>query len=445
MTDTTRRHFISGATLLPFAAATAAQAATQSVTPAATADLAPLDIAEAQADLRKYIGFGIKQAGGEGDNACGDWMASELEKLGYVIEKQTMSAPYFTPERCELVSGHTRATVWPQPIVMPTGAQGVSGRLVRVDAAGHADASLEGAIALVDLPFGRWSSMLWKAVRTPIETAFKGGAAACIVVTNGPSGKVIALNTNGQKPMHKGPVALLAPEDAAPFFKAALEGLVATLTMTGEGGRRPAFNFIARMNRSKSRWLVVSTPRSGWFTCAGERGPGIAAWLSLARWARSNITGYNLAFICNSGHEYEYLGAEEALHAIAPKPAETAFWLHLGANIAARDWHDILGKPMPLPGADSQRFLVTSPSLIDTARALFKGQVGLEAPYSSEQLSAGELTNVIKAGYPLVAGVFGIHRYHHVSEDDERCVPADKVTEATTAFRHLLEHALLIS
>ncbi|WP_417461257.1 hypothetical protein [Kordiimonas sp.] len=441
MRDTTRRNFISGAALLPLAA-TAAHAATGIAPQATTPDTATPDIPQMQKDLSKYIGFGIKQAGSEGDNACGDWMASELEKLGYAIEKQTMSAPYFTPERCELVSGHTRATVWPQPIVIPTGTQGVSARLVRVDAAGHADTSLEEAIALIDLPFGRWSSMLWKAVRTPLEAAFSGGAAACVVVTNGPSGKVIALNTDGQKPMYEGPIALLAPDDAAPFFKAALDGKEATLTMTGEGGRRPAFNFIARMDRSKSRWLAVSTPRSGWFGCAGERGPGIAAWLSLARWASANVDDYNLAFICNSGHEYEYLGAEEALHAIAPKPEETAFWLHLGANIAARDWHDILGKPMPLPSADSQRFLVTSPSLLAKARALFKGQVGLEAPYSSEQLSAGELTNVINAGYPLVAGVFGIHRYHHVIEDDERCVPADKVAEATVAFRHLLEHAL---
>ncbi|WP_417451923.1 hypothetical protein [Kordiimonas sp.] len=440
MADTTRRHFISGAALLPLAAATGAKAAAGAYSHAATP--APPDTIQIQEDLNRYISFGIKQAGGEGDNACGEWMAAELEKAGYAIEKQTMSAPFFTPERCELTTGQNRAAVWPQPIVIPTGAQGVTGRLVRVNAAGFADTPLDGAIALVDLPFGRWSSMLWQAVRTPIEAAFKGGAIACVVVTNGPSGKVIALNTDGQKPMYNGPITLLAPDDAAPFFKAALDGKEATLTMTGQGGRRPAFNFIARMDRGKSRWLAVSTPRSGWFGCAGERGPGIAAWLHLARWAGAAVRDYNLAFICNSGHEYEYLGAEEALHAIAPKPAETAFWLHLGANIAARDWHDILGKPMPLPGADSQRFLVTSPGLLAKAQALFKGQVGLEAPYSSEQLSAGELTNVIEAGYPLVAGVFGIHRYHHVAEDDERCVPADKVAEATAAFRHLLEHAL---
>jgi len=66
-------------------------------------------------------------------------------------------------------------------------------------------------------------------------------------------------------------------------------------------------------------------------------------------------------------HEYETLGAEQSLKAIAPKPRDTAFWLHLGANLAARDWYDSLGDMTPLPGADSQRYLEVSPQLLDAA------------------------------------------------------------------------------
>jgi hypothetical protein len=437
MTQTTRRQVLMGSALLPLAAAAS------SVSARATANTTPtLNHGQVEKDLMRYIGFGNKQSGGVGDNACGDWMVSELEDAGFTVTRQQFTAPWFTPKRAELVCGNTNATVWPQPIVIPTGEQGISGPIVRVDAYGNADRALEGAIALVDLSSTRWSSLFWKGVRGPVEAAFEYGAKAAVIITNGPTGKVIALNTDGRKPMFGGPVALLAPEDAGPFLRAAMNGVEATLYMTGEGGRRPAFNFIGTLDRSAAKWLAVSTPRSGWFTCAGERGPGIAAWLDIARWAARAVTGYNLAFICNSGHEYQYLGAEEALHAIAPRPAETAFWLHLGANIAARDWHGITGKPAPLPGADSQRYLVTSPSLVVTAREIFKGQVGLEAPYPSNQLSAGELTNVIEAGYPLVAGVFGLHRFHHVAEDDERCVPVDKVADAITGFRRLLVHAL---
>lgn len=434
-----RREFLKGSAILPFAVsgATSAGGAMTCIEAAKSENLAGVE-----ADLMRYIGFGNKQSGGEGDNACGDWLASELENAGFTISRQSFSAPYFTPDRCDISVGDISAPVWPQPIVQPTDQKGITAPLVRVDGWGNADSSLKGAIALVDLPENRWSSVFWLAVRTPLEAAYQQGAIAAVIVTNGPTGKIVALNTDGRKPMYPGPTALLAPEDSRSFYNAASRRAEVTLRLTGNGGRRQAFNFAGTLDRGRSKWLVVSTPRSGWFTCAGERGPGIAAWLHIARWASHAVKSHNLAFICNSGHEYQYLGAEEALHAIAPKPADTTFWLHLGANIAARDWHGITGKLEPLPGADSQRYLVTSPPLLDAARQLFKGQAGLEAPYPSNVLSAGELTNVIDAGYPSVAGVFGLHRFHHVTDDDERCVPIDKVAEAATAFRKLVSYAL---
>ena len=86
------------------------------------------------------------------------------------------------------------------------------------------------------------------------------------------------------------------------------------------------------------------------------------------------MTQHNLAFICNTGHEYENLGAAEALKATAPRPADTHFWLHLGANVAARDWHDLTGKRQPLPSVDPQRYLSVSPVLLPLAHQVFAGR-----------------------------------------------------------------------
>lgn len=423
MTYASRRGFLAGGAALS-AGATAA------------AEVTPSQQAQVAADLERFIGFGSKQAGGDGDNACGDWLAAELRALGFTIERQSVSTPCFTPARCILTCGETTAALWPQPIVRQTGADGISGALVRVDAAGHAAAPLGGAIALVDLPFARWSSALSRQVKEPIDAAFRGGARAVIAITNGPSGKVIALNTDGRNPMFAGPVALLAPEDAAPFLAAAVNGEQATVVLTGEAGRRPAFNFVGRLNRRARQWVVVSTPRSGWFTCAGERGGGVAAWLWLARWASVELNNYNLAFICNSGHEYEYLGAAEATRHIAPRLDRTHFWLHLGANFASTDWHDITGQP--LPSVDTQRYLSVTPALLPLAREIFAGHPGFEAPYSSEVISAGEQVEILAAGYESVAAVFGIHRYHHVATDDARCVSAANVATGAAAFQQLL-------
>lgn len=427
----TRRAFLAASGAAPLLAAAPALARPDGTPTATVAD-----------DLARYIGFGNKQSGGAGDIACGEWLERELAATGFATQRQTFSVPWFEAEAADLAAGDARASVWPQPIVRTTPAEGLSAPLVRVDAAGHAAPPLEGAIALVDLPFGRWSAMNWPGVKTPVDAAFAGGAAACVIVTNGPTGKVIALNTDGRKPLYDGPVALLAPEDAAPFFAAAAEGREARLTLTGRGGRREAFNLVGRLDRGRGNWVVVSTPRSGWFTCAGERGGGIAAWLHIARWAARALPHHDLAFVCNSGHEYLFLGAEELIHRVAPRPEETAFWLHLGANLAARDWHDTVGASKPLPGTDSQRFLAVSPELVAPARKRFAGLAGLEAPYSIDEITAGELSNVVAAGYGPVAGVFGVHRYHHVAEDDERCVSADAVAQTALAFRDLLAAAV---
>ena len=53
-------------------------------------------------------------------------------------------------------------------------------------------------------------------------------------------------------------------------------------------------------------------------------------------------------------------------------------------------------------------------------------------------LRAGELTAIIAAGYTPVAGIFGVHRFHHVEGDDARCVDAGAVAATTAAFRKLL-------
>ncbi len=427
MIDTNRRTLLGAGAFLPLAA-----------TAAGSAQASPA-IDRIEADLLRYVGFGNKRAGGAGDTACGEWLASELSGLGFAVERQIFSAPYFEATQAELRCGDATTAIYPQPIVRTTGAGGVSGPLVRVDGAGRFAGSLEGAIALVDLPHARWSSLLTAAIRTPIQAAFEAGAVAVVAITNGPTGKVIALNADGRQPMFSGPVALLAPQDAGPFLTAAIDHTQATLVIEGQGGRRDAFNFVGRIDRGRGRWVAVSTPRSGWFGCAAERGPGVAAWLDLARWAVTGLPDHDLAFICNTGHEYEYLGAAEAMQAIAPPVVNTDFWLHVGANVAASDWRELGGSATRLPNVDSQRVLSLSPELLPLAREIFAGQTGYEDPVSSAVLAAGELVEVMHAGYAPAAGVFGIHRFHHVEDDDERCLNVPATVAAAQGFRRLIQ------
>ncbi len=423
-----RRGLLGGAGLLGLAAAG----------PAAAAGVgAQAEAAALQATLERYHGFGVKASGGPGDNACGAWLEGELGKLGYACRRQAFEVPFFEARQATLSCGGAKAEVIPQAIVTPTGPQGLTAPLKL----GSAPGSLSGAIAVLDLPSQRWVAM-----GGFVAEAVRRGAAGVVLVTNGPTGEAIALNVSTHRPGVDKPVALLAPKDAKPFLAAAAEGRTATLTLDGVGGgaaRRPAFNLIARLDRGAAKTMVISTPRSGWFGCAAERGSGLAVWLSLAHWLVKTNHGVNIELLATSGHEYEYLGGEHYLAEAAPKPDKTRIWVHIGASAAGRDWHELATGLKPLPSADSQRVLTATADILDRTRAAFHGISGLEATYLAEgAMAGGELVNVMSAGYRTAIGLYGFHRYFHTPGDDLACVSGDLVAPVAGAFRTAISAAL---
>lgn len=392
--------------------------------------------ADAMGVLERYAGFGDKASGGPGDEACGAWLEGELGAMGYVCERQPFDMPAYEGE-ATLESGAAKADLIPQAVVVPTPPGGLTGRL---SIAGPRQAA--GGIVLLVLPHARWSSIKGEVERR-VAAAIAAGAEGVVIVTTGPSREALALNAPPDGPLFDRPVAVLAPRDAAPFLKAAEAGETATLTMAGRSFRRPAFNLTARLARGGRRTLVVSTPRSGWFGCVGERGSGLAVWLRLARWAATLPAPVDIALVATSGHEYESAGGEFYIERLAPKPADTALWVHVGANAASRDWHERGPALSPLPSADPQRFLLASAPLLEGAKAAFAGLAGLEATYEANpRQAAGELASILHAGYDPVIGLFGVHRYHHARGDDLRCVSAALIPPVAEAFAKMIEAAV---
>jgi len=409
----------AGATLL--AAAPAAAASTKAAE------------AGAMSVLERYAGFGDKASGGPGDTASGAWLESELKALGYAVRRQPIDVPAYEGEAPTLAIEGAKATLIPQAIVAST--PGITGRLFMPNRG-------QGEIALLVLPYARWSTAKGEVERR-VKAAAAAGAKAAVIVTTGPTGEALALNTPVDKPLFDIPAAVLAPREAEPFVEAAFKGGMATFAMPGRSFRRPAFNVTATLSRGVAKWLVISTPRSGWFGCLGERGSGLAAWLQLVAWAAKARLPVNLALVATSGHEYEYAGGEQFIEHLAPRPADTALWTHLGANVAARDWHERGPLLSPLPSADPQRFLLASPHLVEPCKAAFAGQPGLEQTYPVDPKSAaGELASIVRAGYDPVMGIFGSHRFHHARGDDLRCVSPALIPPVADAFARVIEGAL---
>lgn len=424
MRVTKRALFVGG--LLATLGASLTRAATRSTMPS---------IAD---DLSTYIGFGVKASGGEGDNASGAWIEKRLAELGFEVSRQTFDVPFFEPVATSITVGDATVPLVPLLPVKTTGADGREGAFViaRADAPDATTIDSGSVVALV-LPHRRWSTAAIPLVQNAIKVCFAKGAAAIVFVTTGPTGEAIALNVSPDA-IYDGPVGVIGSNDLVALAKAGRNPR-ARATLDGKTGKRSAFNVIATSQPERSPRIVVSTPRSGWGVCAGERGPGVAAYLAVA--ALIAERKLPVTFVCTSGHEFENLGGHHFLRHEAPKIDAVSLWLHLGANLAARDWHETGAGLAPLPSADPQRILMASEDMLPIVREAFAGLPGLEAPYKLSAEAQGELKEIRAAGYTRALGIFGAHRYHHTKLDDQRCVRAELVAPVVQALAKVIDRA----
>ena len=94
-----------------------------------------------------------------------------------------------------------------------------------------------------------------------------------------------------------------------------------------EPGR--SHNVVASFGAGDGPPVVITTPLSGWFACAGERGTGIALALSLAE-TLAEVTPVML--VATSAHELDYAGGWEYTKTLGYRPRLV---VHLGSSVAA--------------------------------------------------------------------------------------------------------------
>jgi hypothetical protein len=390
------------------------------------------------ADLRQHAQFGEKFTGGAGDLQTADWIAARLTAAGYAVEQPRFSAPFFAITRSILTVGEESADVIPQPIVVPTGPDGITAPIAVVREVEDA-ADAQGSIALIVLPFGRWAAIWSPAIATLIKAAAQAGAKAAVIVTTGPSGEAVMLNTPATTPFVALPVAILAPKNAHRFLVAARTRMPATLILDGRNDRRETSNVIGRLRRGP-RWIALSTPRTGWFACVGERGTGTAAFLELAAWLAQRFPDLSICALNSGAHEYDFDGMHRAMD-LAPSARDTALWVHIGAALAALDYAEIGGQLTPLPSADSNRVLMGSENILPSLARAFTGITGLERPRKVIS-GAGELSGIIERGYGSAFAVLGVHRWFHTRQDTLDKVDAALLTPVVRAHQQSISQIL---
>ena len=398
------------------------------VTAKAAAD--PLDGAALYADVKTYSDLGIHRTGLPGDTATTVWLERALTAAGYAVERQAFDYPVFELGRSDLTLGDQRIAGFPYwtPKTTPSG-----GLMAPLSATGQA-----GTILVISLRAGSGGG-LYAPPPPPISDGVGSGAAAVIAITESPLGEMSALNRTPKSAPCPVPVMLVAGREGAALKAAAEKGQSATLRLEGRTIAGKAENVIGRRAR-RGRHLVVSTPKSGWFRCAGERGSGVAIWLGLARWLAT--TDHNVTLLAASGHEFDGYGGHIFTETLAPRPADTKLWLHIGANVAAYDYALQSGAitRQAVPRAD--RILACSDGLMPLAAEAFAGQPGYQKPFDIDQKTPpGEVALFQSRGYAPLIGVVAGHPLHHTPIDLPDVTDGKMLEPVARGLKAMLVHA----
>ena len=395
--------------------------------------------ARIQSDLERHASFGIKRSGTPGDLQTAKWIAERLRLVGYKMESHDFPAPFIAERSVQLSTSGMTLKLYPQTPAATTGPKGVTGRLVMIRTQADA-ASTKGKIALLVLNSARHAALGRNnaGIGGTIRAAATAGALGVVIVTTGPSGEAVLLNAPEDQVMPV-PVAIMAPKDSRPFQEAAAGGAEATFTLDGTTTPMNSTNVIGRLERG-NRWIVISTPRSGWFGCVGERGTGTSVFLELAAWAVEKFPRHSIHLVNAGEHEYYFAGSHKVMN-LAPPPASTDLWTHIGATVAARDADESGGSLRMLDTADPQRSLMATANLNAAVAEGFRGIPELERA-QPVRADAGELSVFADRGYSRCFAVLGLHRWLHTIEDSLERVDARLVAPILEAHKRTMERAI---
>ncbi len=379
--------------------------------------VSPVHAQELFEDVARYESFGVHRYGSPGAEAALDWIAEELGKAGLKVTQQrfTLTRQYDLQHATLALDGN-RLDVLPQWWIPESQATFSLTAPIAAD-----------GFARVTLPFDR-GAYLNDSHRAKLAEAFERRPRAVLLTIDHPSNEIFTYNVDQASRPWPAPVILVAPKDRSLLDAAEHSGHKLTLDVSGRYRRNvESRNIVARLDRGKGKWLVISTPVTSWFTSTCERGPGIAGFLALARISAQNFTDVDLAFVATSGHEIGHGGMEHFLREGAPPPAITLAWAHFGSSLACRD--------------TVVRAINSSTSLspqVDRHFAAIDGE-----RLNGERAAIGELREVCAAGYAGFFGMAGSHRCFHTPVDDISGIAKELLAPMVNAFAGTLAEAAI--
>ena len=365
-------------------------------------------------DVVAYANLGEHRTATEADVKTSRWLADELRRAGLKVQLHPFKLRQFFPAKIELKVGGRDVKPFPLWWPTPTGAEPIVAPLA---AAGPNPPAglLKGKIALVKIPQPPGASIVPNSiVHRTLAPIWASGALAVVGVTEVATGEIFALNAMAGPDPWPLPLLAVGQSDEAMLYKAAAQGASTSLLLDGSyDDKAEAFEVVGKLERGKNL-VIVSTPSSGWFRCAGERGPGVALWLALARGAAARKSDTSFIFVASSAHELNGLGIKHFIEQVAPKPEAVKCWLHLGAGIATYEYKTEGGKLEKLSTASPMRRLYSAPQFAPALTEAFAALPDLKPIVTDKP--GGEMVLMARQGYPFF-GFAGGSTFHHMPGD----------------------------
>jgi hypothetical protein len=256
--------------------------------------------------VRTFSEKGIHRTGTQGDRDTARWLGSALTAAGADVEFQTFPYHHFDAELSVRSAGKS---VDAEALYYSFAGQ----RNLHNPATGVVDAHADEVV-------------ISRNINDMVDAAIANGHDGLVLATRCPSEDLCAINREYRTEMEL-PVILVTEDDLHTIRTSG-----AVISIAASVRKREANNVIARFpGRTGARRIVVTTPISGWFQCAGERGCGLAVAIFVSKQLSKNFA---VDLLLASGHE---LGFRGGFHLAESYDAEPGCVLHLGSCIANID------------------------------------------------------------------------------------------------------------
>ncbi len=353
--------------------------------------------------LRAFESFGIHRTGGTGDDQTSTWLRDLLVANGVPGELERFKFPRVEYRGARLTWPDGTINGTPMYDAGFTDFGGIEGELCE-----DSDPDPFGKIVVATSALRGDKSWTAPMALQHYQALEEQGIVGVVVPSGDPEGEVLLRNAEHIKTPFNIPVLQISAKDARRLTSSlVIGGIEATLEVDGERLQSTATNVTATVAGSDPSLapVVVMTPKSGWFTCAAERGGGIAIWLALAEAVAAAPPARTVQFVASSGHELHHQGLFHYLAARHGIIKNAAAWLHLGASIGAK-------YPNARLGASDEHLHRLAMDAVREAGV----DVDAVEVFEVGNPGGGEARNIAEGGGRYVTFLGG-HRYFHSPQD----------------------------